>query len=139
MGEATCVRCGDATAPAYDRLPDGRWICACCHTGCPTCAPGVAACGGGEAASENKILGAPWRYEGGAVVSRTGVVIAILNQTRSHPEANGAVLASAPDLYEALRWAEAEIDMRCDPRIPSVKQALTAARAALARARGETP
>ena len=51
-------------------------------------------------------------------------------------EGNARIIAAAPELLEALRWCVNEIDMRCEAAIPSVRQALTAARSAIAKAEG---
>ena len=91
----------------------------------------------------------PWSVHAGSTLSEppsvrqvgTGAFVAFANldlDERMTPEelqANAALMAAAPELYDALAALVQTIDALGAVRIPK----MAAARAALAKARGETP
>ena len=60
------------------------------------------------------------------------------SEQERHYEVHGAhLIAAAPDLYEALRWLSRDFDDMSGNRGTAFAKAKDAARAALAKARGE--
>lgn len=93
--------------------------------------------------TERKWTPGPWEKtsESGEIASREGVYIArAIGTVTEEGKANAHLIAAAPDLYEALEWAEDELasyapDPSCRSKITD--DILVRVRTALDKARGE--
>ena len=87
----------------------------------------------------------PWSIKRGEVWSKAGDCLGVIyrteawnsrNKVRTEDQANAALISAAPDLYRALADLLTIAD---DEGIIGDNTTVPAARAALAKARGETP
>jgi hypothetical protein len=92
----------------------------------------------------------PWQirpvphYEGGPKLHGSAGAVAAIPDSRLHDQAaNARLIAAAPELLEALRHLEGQAVQQNEaygnPNSPSMYEALTEARAAIAKATGGQP
>lgn len=94
--------------------------------------------------SETKWTKLDWRLAGAEIVCSLSVIATVCQHAglREEDEANGHLLAAAPDLYEALCVALYPLRVAADNIDPMFREKvmanIAAAEAALSKARGET-